>query len=109
MIRVPLFVAVLLFASSVHAARLKGRLMNSERFAAILSLEGGSPVRGKIRFKIGKKVQFIAHDGTELDLRIRPLCADGPGENMDGCWPKLLIEAADLSQKTGTLIILLKK
>jgi hypothetical protein len=88
-----------------HAAQLKGKPMNGSRFKGELTLQGGSPVKGKVKFRSGKKLTFTAHNGTELELRIRPICADTREENMDACWPKLKIDVDDGSSRTGELIL----
>src|SRR5690349_4809108 len=102
-IRYALLLAALPLMAS--GANLKGKSMNGERFAAELTLQGGSPVKGKVKFRTGKKLTFIAHNGVSLDLRIRPICADTAQENMDSCWPNLKIDADDGSARTGALKI----
>lgn len=85
---------------------LKGKPLNHQKFSAELALDKGKPVKGSVRFRKGKQASFRAYDGTEVPIRIRPLCAAGPHEEVDSCWPKLLVEMDDLSSRSGTLVIL---
>ena len=68
-------------------------------------MKDGNPVQGAVRFGIGKKAEFKAHDGTTVNIRVRPICATGTDGKLDDCWPKLAIEMDDLSSRTGALEI----
>jgi hypothetical protein len=89
-----------------HAAQLKGNSLTNQKFSAILDIEKGKPVKGKVKFKVGKKAVFRAYDGTEVQLRIRPICAQGANSELETCWPDLAIEMDDLTARSGTLKIL---
>lgn len=88
-----------------HAAEHQGRPLNDKKFAAELHLDNGKPIKGRILFKRSKKAVFTAYDGTEVAVRVRPICAHGPDAVLDSCWPKLAVELDDLSSRSGNLIV----
>lgn len=106
MARLLLLISVLAGTAAASAAQLKGKSLINHKFNAELTLDKGQPVKGSVRFGKGKKASFRAYNGTEVQIRIRPICATGPSEKVDDCWPNLSIEMDDLSSRTGSLKIL---
>jgi hypothetical protein len=93
------------FSGLSQAAQLKGKSLSGARYKAELALKSHSPIQGKVKFRAGKKAVFTAYDGTEVDLRVRPICAATREENLDGCWPNLMVDVDDGSARTGELRI----
>jgi hypothetical protein len=98
-----LILAVLIMTAPAHGVVLKGKALIHQRFPAILKLDNGNPVKGMVRFGGGKKAKFRAHDGTEVDIRVRAICAPSPESKIDDCWPNLQVEMDDLSSRIGVL------
>lgn len=104
--RASILVTVLVLTGwAANAAQLKGKSLNNVKMPAELHLDKGQPIKGSVRFGKGKKASFRAHDGTEVAIRVRPICAHGAIDKVDECWPNLSIELDDLSSRTGTLKI----
>lgn len=93
------------FASTVQAAQLKGKRLDGSRYQGELTVSGKAPIRGKLRFKSGKSLEFVASNGVHVDLRVRPICAATVEEKLDGCWPHLKLDVDDGSSRTAELLI----
>lgn len=91
---------------SAPAAQLKGKSLSGEKYQAELALENGKPIKGKVTFKKGQKALFKAYDGTEVAIRVRPICAHGANAEVESCWPNLAVELDDLTMRSGNLKIL---
>jgi hypothetical protein len=100
-----LIVCLLAAPSLSSGAELKGKSLDSSTYKAELELKDGNPIQGKVRFRRGKRAVFTAHDGTDVDLRIRAICAVGLADRVDTCWPNLAVELDDLSGRGGNLKI----
>lgn len=96
-------VLVAVLISPLQAAQLKGKKLNDKVHVAELTLENGKPIDGRVTFKKDKKAVFRAHNGTEVEIRIRPICAHGPQAEVESCWPNLAVELNDLSMRSGNL------
>lgn len=105
MMKVYILASVLIFGHAASAAQNNGKTLNNKKYAAELTLDQGTPVKGSVRFGIGKKAVFRAYDGTEVDIRIRAICAHGSQSEVSTCWPNLSVEMDDLSSRTGKLQI----